>query len=187
MGNLPHDTAIFVDSIGNTPSEKEFSVNKKTGEVTKEKGMMVAARVISEYMRVISPKVNNSLKISHPNYASVVFINHAYTEPPSFPGGPSKLVPYGGKKIWYASSLVLKTSRRSKLSGVKDYKKYGFGIVSKIVVDKNHLTNTAYEGEYVITSDAILPNEADAIADYKKSAKENWGVIEDEEGNTLSD
>ncbi len=175
MGKLPHDVAIFVDSIGNTPSKKEFSTNEKTGEVKKDKGMMVAARVISEYMRIISAKVNNTLKISHPNHASVVFINHAYTEPPAFPGGPSKLVPYGGKKIWYVSSLVIKTSRRSKLSAIKDGIKMGFGIVSKIVVDKNHITNAAYEGEYVITADKILPNDAKVIATYKKENKDSWG------------
>lgn len=175
MGKLPHDIAIFVDSIGNTPSRKEFSTNEKTGEVKKDKGMMVAARVISEYMRIISAKVNNTLKISHPNYASVVFVNHAYTEPPSFPGGPSKLVPYGGKKIWYVSSLVLKTSRRSKLYAIKDKVKMSFGIISKIVVDKNHITNAAYEGEYVITANKILANDKKDIDNYKKENKESWG------------
>lgn len=177
MGELPHDIMIFVDSIGNTRSEKEFSIDKKTGEVKKDKGMMVAARVISEYMRIISPKVSNSRKISHPSYAGVMFINHAYTEPPAFVGAPSKLVPYGGKKIWYTSSLVLKTARKKPLPATKDGIKMKFGIVSKITVDKNHLTNTAFEGEYVITADKILPNSKAAVDKYKAEHRDNWGEI----------
>lgn len=178
QGELPYNVHIFVDSIGNTPSEKEFKVNDKTGEVSKASSMMVAARVISERMRMVSAKVNNSNKISHPNYVGLTFINHAYTEPPTFPGGFPKLVPSGGKKIWYASSLVLKTNKKKKLSATKDKKNVGFGIVSKIVVDKNHITNVAYEGEYIITSDKILPNNKAEIEKYKKNHKENWEKIE---------
>ena len=180
---------IFVDSIGNTPSEKEFSIDKKTKEVKKEKGMMVAARVISEYMRIISAKVSDSRKVSYPSYAGVMFINHAYTEPPAFIGSKPKLVPYGGKKIWYVSSLVLKTSRKAKLSATKDGIKMGYGIVSKIGVDKNHLTNTAYEGEFVITADTILPNNKAAVDAYKKSHKESWGEIfvSDSDGEEITD
>lgn len=180
-GDLPYDIHIFVDSIGNTPSEKEFEVDKKTGKVVKKATMMVAAKVISERMRLISAKVNDSNKISHPNFAGLTFINHAYTEPASFPGGMPKLVPYGGKKIWYVSSLVLKTARRSKLSAAKDGSKVGFGIVSKIVVDKNHITNAAFEGEFVITADAILPNTKSVVDNYKKAHKDSWGEIEVQE------
>ena len=185
MGNLPYDVLIFWDSIGNTVSENEIEI-KKDGTIKKKDGMMVAARAISSNMRNISRKVNNSNKVSHPNYAGLVFINHAYTEPPAFPGGPSTVTPYGGKKIWYSSSLVLKTSRRQKLSATKDGVKMGFGIVSKIQVDKNHLTNTAHSGEFVITADRIIPNEKSAIDSYKKETKDQWGVILDENDEKLT-
>jgi RecA/RadA recombinase len=187
MGRLPQDVMIFWDSIGNTPSVDEFSIDKKTGEFKKEKGMMKAARVISENLRIVSPKVNNSLKISHPNYAGLMFINHAYTEPPAFIGGHPKLVPYGGKKIWYCSSLVLKTAKKQKLSAVKDGTRIGFGIVSKIVVDKNHVTNSAFEGEFVITADTIMPNDKLMLDTYKKQTKENWGRVYDEQGEEFDE
>lgn len=180
MGELP-DTIIFWDSIGNTMSKDEFEL-KKDGTIEKKATMMKAAKVISERMRIIGPKVNNSRKVSHPNYAGLVFINHAYTEPPAFPGAMSTITPYGGKKIWYSSSLVLKTSRRKKLAAIKNKIHMGFGIIAKIQVDKNHLTNTAHAGEFVITADRIIPNEKSAIEDYKNETKESWGVILDEHG-----
>ena len=65
----------------------------------------------------------------------------------------------------------------------------GYGIVSKIGVDKNHLTNTAYEGEFVITADTILPNNKAAVDAYKKSHKESWGEIfvSDSDGEEITD
>lgn len=177
MGELP-DVVIFWDSIGNTMSKDEFE-KKKDATTEKKSTMMKAAKVISERMRIVGPKVNNSRKVSHPSYAGLVFINHAYTEPATFPGGMPSTTPYGGKKIWYSSSLVLKTSRRKKLSAIKDGITMGFGIVAKIQVDKNHLTNTAHAGEFVITADKIIPNEKTAIDAYKKEAKEAWGVIQE--------
>jgi len=179
-GELP-DVMIFWDSIGNTMSESEFEV-KKDGTTEKKSTMMKAARVISERMRVIDKKVWNTQKVSYPGYAGLMFINHAYTEPPAFPGAKAGTTPYGGKKIWYSSSLVLKTSRRKKLSAIKDGTTMGFAIIAKIQVDKNHLTNTAHSGEFVITADRIIPNEKTAIDYYKVDTKDSWGVILDENG-----
>ena len=72
-------------------------------------------------------------------------------------------------------SLVLKTQKTKKLSATKGGIDMGFGIVSKITVDKNHLTNTAHSGEFVITADKIIPNEPSAIKDYKDTHKQQWG------------
>lgn len=177
MGELPYDVMILWDSVGNTLSRDEVEM-KKDGTWEKKSTMMKAAKVISERMRVISKKINETRKISYPKAVGLMILNQAYTQPPAFPGGMSKTVPYGGNAIWYRSSLVLKTSRRKKLAATKDGIKMGFGIVSKITVDKNHISNTAYEGEFVITADSIIPNEATAIKNYKDTHKESWGEIE---------
>jgi hypothetical protein len=132
-------------------------------------------------MRVISKKINDTRKISYPKSVGLMILNQAYTQPPAFPGGKSKLVPYGGNAIWFRSSLVLKTQRTKKLSAKKDGQYMGFGIMSKITVDKNHLTNTAHTGEFVITADEILPNEKSAIEAYKNAHKAGWGEIEEVE------
>lgn len=176
-GDLPVDVMFFWDSIGNTLSQKEVSVDKN-GYVVREKGMMVAAKALTENMRTFTHKINNTRKISYPNTAGAFFINSGYNKPPTFPGGMTSFVPYGGEKIWYGSSLVLKTSKKSKLSAKKEGKNLVFGMVSKISVEKDHINQTAMSGEFVITADAFIPNEAGAIKDYKDSHKDAWGEIE---------
>jgi recombination protein RecA len=173
-GDLPFNVMVFWDSVGNTLSRDEVEV-QKDGTWEKKSTMMKASKIISENMRVVSKKINDTRKVSYPNSVGLMVLNQAYTEPPKFPGAPSRLVPYGGNAIWYRSSLVLKTQRTKKLSATKNSIDMGFGIVSKITVDKNHLTNTAHSGEFVITADEIIPNEKTAIDYYKQVKKETWG------------
>jgi len=177
-GKLPMDIVILVDSIGNTVSVDSVKTNK---DGTTEMGgaMMKASKVIREKMRIFSHKINDSRKISSPYDIGLVFINHAYTQPPQFPGGPSSLVPYGGDGIWLASSLVLRTKKSRNLTAIKDSKKIGYGIISKITVDKNHISNISNSGEFVITADSIIPDEKGAIEEYKASHKDSWVDILD--------
>lgn len=183
-GELPRDVMVFWDSLGNTMSEKEVILHKD-GTSEKKSTMMVAAKVNSERLRVLSAKVNNTRKVSFPKSLGVTIINTCYTKPPSFAGGMPSDVPYGGEAAWYKASLILKTKRKQKLSAIKNGIKMGFGIVSAISVEKNHLTNTSHSGEYVITGNAIIPNEKNAIEAYKAANKENWGESElvDDEGD----
>lgn len=174
MGELPMDVMIFWDSVGNTLSKDEVEI-KEDGSWEKKSTMMKAAKVISERMRVISKKINDTRKISYPKSVGLMILNQAYKEPPAFPGGPTKLVPYGGNAIWYRSSLVLKTNKTKKLTATKGGSEIGFGIISKISVEKNHLTNTAHSGDFVITADEIIPNESNAVKDYKDRKKDSWG------------
>jgi RecA/RadA recombinase len=174
-GEIPQDVLILFDSVGNTLSRDEVEI-QADGTWEKKATMMKAAKVISENMRTISKKINDTRKISYPHSVGLVVINQAYTQPPQFPGGMPSLVPYGGNAIWYRSSLVLRTKRTKKLSATKSGIDYGFGIVSKITVDKNHISNTTNSGEFVITADAIIPNDKTAIADYKESRKNEWGT-----------
>ena len=183
-GDLPYDTMIFWDSLGNTLSQKEVEV-QKDGSVERKSTMMVAGKANSEGLRVLSTQVNNTRKISYPKTVGITIINTCYTKPPAFPGGMSTEVPYGGEAAWYKASLILKTKRRKKLTATKDGVKMGFGIVSSISVEKNHLTNTSHSGEYVITGDAIIPNEKTSIDAYKEEHKEDWGtlhIMDDETG-----
>lgn len=183
MGELPQDVMIMWDSVGNTLSKDEVDV-KEDGTYEKKSTMMKAAKVISERMRVISKKINDTRKISSPKSVGLMILNQAYTQPPAFPGGPSSMVPYGGTAIWYRSTLVLKTNKVKKLKATKNGQDLGFGIVSKIIVDKNHLTNVTNEGEFIITADQIIPNEPVALKEYKESHKSEWNedikIVEEE-------
>lgn len=182
MGKLPQDTLIIWDSVGNTLSRDEVTVNKD-GTTTKEATMMKAAKVITENMRILSHKVNNTRKVSYPRSVGVLIVNQAYMKPATFKGGQPVLTPYGGDAIWFRSSLVLKFSKIGKLTATVDKKKLGFGIESKITVDKNHVTPICNSGDFVITADAIIPNEKGAIEDYKETHKEQWGGAEIESIN----
>jgi recombination protein RecA len=184
MGELPQDVMIFWDSVGNTLSKDEVTINKD-GTWEKKSTMMKAAKTISENMRTISKKINDTRKQSYPKSVGLMILNQAYVEPPKFPGAPSRLVPYGGNAIWYRSSIVIKTSRVKKLTAIKNGDTVGFGIISKISVDKNHISNSAHSGEFVITASEILPNEAGAIKDYKDTHSSSWGSIVDENGEEL--
>lgn len=187
-GALPHDVMIFWDSLGNTLSQKEVEV-QKDGSVERKSTMMVAGKANSEGLRVLSTQVNNTRKVSYPKTVGITIINTCYTKPPAFPGGMSSEVPYGGEAAWYKASLILRTKRKKKLTATKDGVAMGFGIVSSISVEKNHLTNTSHSGEYVITGNAIIPNEKSAIDAYKEDHKESWGTLEilDDETGELFD
>lgn len=187
-GDLPYNTMIFWDSLGNTLSKKEVEV-QKDGSIERKSTMMVAGKCNSEGLRVLSTQINNTRKISYPKTVGITILNTCYTKPPAFPGGMSSEVPYGGEAAWYKASLILKTKRRKKLTATKDGVKMGFGIVSSISVEKNHLTNTSHSGEYVITGNAIIPNEKTSIDSYKDDHKEQWGSLDilDEETGELFD
>jgi recombination protein RecA len=174
-GELPHDVMVFFDSVGNTLSRDEVEI-KPDGTWEKKATMMKAAKVISENMRTISKKINDTRKISYPKFVGLFIVNNSYIQPPSFPGGQPSEVPYGGGAIWLKSSVVIKTKRSKKLTATKDGRDLGFGIISKLSVDKNHISNTTNSGEFVITADAIIPNEANALKDYKDTHKAQWGT-----------
>lgn len=182
-GELPHNVMIFWDSLGNTLSRDEVEI-RKDGTYEKKSTMMKAAKINAERLRVLSTRINNTRKVSFPKFVGVTIINTCYVKPPSFPGGMPSEVPYGGEAAWYKASLILKTKRKQKLTAAKDGIKMGFGIVSSISVEKNHLTNTSHSGDYVITGNAIIPNEKGAIEDYKAAHKGDWGAatIMGEEG-----
>lgn len=175
-GELPMDVMIFFDSVGNTLSKEEVEI-QDDGTYIKKSTMMKAAKVITEAMRVLSKKINDTRKQSYPKAVGWMILNQAYTKPPAFPGAMPSLTPYGGDAIWYRSSLVLKMSRSKKLTAKKDGMELGFGIVSKISVDKNQISNTTNSGLFVVTADAIIPNEKKAVADYKESHKDTWGSV----------
>jgi RecA/RadA recombinase len=189
MGDLPMDVMIFWDSVGNTCSKDEVRVDEKTGQTEVVPSMMKAAKVISNQMRPLSMKIGNTRKVTSPKYVGAVIINNAYTKPPAFPGGMSVLTPYGGDQIYYRSTLILKTARKSKLSATKNGRDLNFGIVSSIVTEKNHISNTSNSGEFVITADRIFKNDKALIKAYKDEHKESWGnsIIFDPENGEVID
>jgi RecA/RadA recombinase len=173
-GRLPSDCILLWDSVGNTLSRKEVKTNAD-GTIEKQATMMLRARVLSDHIPGLVKKINETRKVMYPKTVGLVILNQAYTEPPKYPGAMSALKPKGGDAILYASSLLIKTAKKSKLKATKGGKKISFGILSTISVEKNHISAICNQGDYVIVSDRILPNLKSAIDAYKKEKAETWG------------
>jgi len=183
-GKLPMDLLFIIDSIGNTISETSVSFTKD-GMTEVGGAMMKTSKIIRENMRIFSHRINDTRKTNSPHFASLLFINHSYQKPPSFPGGPTTDEAYGGSGIMYSSSLIIKVRKTKKLTATKDGKDVTFGILSKIAVEKNHINGVSNEGLFAIVPNDIIPNEPGAIAEYKAKSKDSWGTFSTDDGEVL--
>jgi hypothetical protein len=77
-----------------------------------------------------------------------------------------------------------------RLSAEKKGLSFDFALVSRISVQKNHITDLMMEGDFVITSDAFIPNEPSAIKRYREEHRDQWGeaiIIAAETGEVLDE
>lgn len=187
-GKLPHDIVFIWDSVGGTPSKKEFESAEEGGSGG---GMMVAARVLRErFTRRISNKINNTRRESTPYNATLFIVNQAYQAPPTFVGGQTTLKPYGGDGITYCSTLVFRMggvmSNSSKVKATKDGMQVGFAIKSALVVEKNHITNLTPDGKILCTPHGFIEDDKAAIDEYKKAYKDGWNLEYDKDWNAVN-
>lgn len=187
-GRLPYDVAFIWDSLGGTPSKKEFEAGEEGGSGG---GMMVASRVLRErFTRRISSKINNTRRETTPYNATLFVVNQAYQAPPSFVGGQTTLKPYGGDGVYYCSTLVFRMggvmSNSSKVKATKDGMQVGFAIKSALVVEKNHITNVTPDGKILCTPHGFIEDDKAAIDEYKKTYKEDWKLEFDPNWNAVN-
>ena len=186
-GELNFDLLIGWDSIGMTPSKAEWESHQEDGGKT---AMMVTAKVIrAQFTRFLIPKINATRKKDCPFTNTMLIINHAYTAPPKPPSPISSLEPYGGDGLYLAASLVFRQggvlSRSSKVTATKDGSKVAFAIKSALVVDKNHITNVAANGNIICTDHGfILENN---IEEYKKKYRGDWDLEYDKYWKEVND
>lgn len=176
-GELPKNVVFMWDSIGNTLSEDEFK-DDKSGNREVKATMMKASKVIKNYMRHISPRINKTRQKDIPYNSTLVFINQAYTQPPTPPSMISSLKPYGGEGIWYAASLIIQTKKIGKLYAVKNGVRKKFAIKSKLTIEKNHVSGTEQSGDFIITTNSIIPDEKNTIDNYKKENSDSWNFLD---------
>jgi hypothetical protein len=185
-GELKYDLFIGWDSIGMTPSKAEWEAQQEDGGKT---AMMVTAKVLrAQFTRLLGPKINATRKNDCPYTNTLLVVNHAYTSPPKPPATVSGLELYGGDGIYLASTLVFRQggvmSRSSKITATKGGVKVAFAIKSALVVDKNHITNVAANGNIICTDHGfILESE---IEDYKKQNKDGWDLEYDKYWKSVS-
>jgi len=187
-GELPFDVLIIWDSIGSTPSEAEL----KKQEEESGRAMMETAKVIREKIgRYLSHRINNTRNESYPYTATFLIINQAYTGPSDVPGGPPKLVFYGGGGVTYSASLIIRMggikSSSSKIMATKDGIEVAFAIRTAIVVDKNHVTNVCTKGKIVCTDHGFILDDKAAIDEYKAKNKDGWELDYNRESDVIDD
>jgi RecA/RadA recombinase len=203
-GRLPHDIVFLWDSIGATASRAEHrqaeadldSMMKsiEDGKEIKEAkggGMMVTARVLRERItRNLSHKISATRKESSPYNATFVIVNHAYQAPPSFPGGVTTLVPYGGDAIYLAATLVFRMggvmSNSSKVTATKDGVDLSFAIKSSFTVLKNHISDASGSGKIICTPHGFIKDDKKAIDKYKDEYKSGWMLTYDKHWQNVS-
>lgn len=173
-GKLQSDVMIFIDSLGNVNS-KEARKENKDGTTEIKNIHQKNAKVITEHLMILSDKIGDTRFTTTPHSVGVVILNQVYEAPPAFPGGATRQVPRGGKKLKYVSSLQIQTKKVKELNAIVDGNEISFGIVSKIKVKKNHINSIKNTGEFVITADKIFANEKGAIDDYKDENRDKWG------------
>ena len=187
-GRLKQDVVFLWDSIGATPSKKEFEAAEE-GEGGG--GMMLTARVLRDrFNRRISHKISNTKKENRPYNATLFIVNQSYQAPPSFIGGQTTLRHYGGEGIYYAATLVFRMggvmSNSSKVHATKDGIKLSFAIKSALVVEKNHISNVSTDGKIICTQYGFIDDTPQAIDEYKKKYKEGWDLEFDKDWDKVS-
>lgn len=185
-GKLPFDVLIIWDSIGSTPSEAEL----KKQEEESGRAMMETAKVIREKIgRYLSHRINNTRNETYPYTATFLIVNQAYSGPSDVPGGPPKLVFYGGGGVTYSASLIIRMggikSSSSKIMATKDGIELAFAIRTAIVVEKNHVTNVATKGKIICTDHGFIRDDKAAIDEYKSNNKEGWELTYDNQNDAI--
>lgn len=100
---------------------------------------------------------------------TAVFINHTYMTMPKF--GIPKEVIKGGSEMYFMSSLILKTKRRSWLDREVGGMRQRYGITAHLEVFKGHLGGSRQTTEFYIVEPGILEDKK-ALDVYKDSLKE---------------
>jgi hypothetical protein len=178
-GSLSHDLLFIWDSIGSTPSKKELESHKTEDG---SRAMMETAKVIREKIgRFLSHKINNTRNKDYPYTATLLIVNQAYTAPADVPGGPPKLIFYGGGGVPYAASLVIRMggikSNSAKVTAVHKGVEVAYAIKSSIVVEKNHITNISVaKGKIICTDHGFIIDDKKALEEYKNRTKPEWSL-----------
>jgi RecA/RadA recombinase len=131
-GKIEDNVMVFVDSVGNIPSDKEVD----DAENDKSSADMTRAKVLKSFFRIITTKIN-MLNIP------MVVINHTYQTLEMF----SKTVVGGGTGVQYASSNILGITKAQETDSQKNLLGYTFTLVplmSRYVREKSKLPCTVF-------------------------------------------
>jgi RecA/RadA recombinase len=181
-GNLPSDILIIVDSIGNVVSKAERAAIEKE----EDGAIMKTAKVLTQQIhRVIEKQISATKRVEFPYSATMLIVNHAYEGT-----NANMLIPYGGKGISKAASLVIRMggiiSNSTKVYATKDGIDVAFAIKTAIVVEKNHITNISVKSKILCTAHGFVRDTTADLNNYKKEHRGDWELRYDEDWSKYS-
>lgn len=185
-GRLPANILILWDSVASTPSEESVEIDKE-GNIKKKYGPQKNAAVIGYYNPIIAKRLALTRQEDSKFTAGLVALTQAYVKPPEFPGAPATIVPNGGEKIWFPLALCVEVKEGGSIQTTHKGRKITYGKICKLKVRKEHGKDITTEGEFVITADALLPNEKSILEEYKESHKAMWDTIIQDVSNKSDD
>lgn len=176
-GVLPTDILVIVDSIGNVVSKAERAAIEKE----EDGAIMKTAKVLTQQIhRVIEKQISATKRADYPYSATMLMVNHAYEGTQA-----NMLIPYGGKGIIKAASLVIRMggiiSNSTKVYATKDGINVSFAIKTALVVEKNHITNISVKDKILCTAHGFVRDTTADLNNYKKEHRSDWNLRYDED------
>jgi RecA/RadA recombinase len=176
-GVLPTDILFVIDSIGNVVSKAERAAIEKE----EDGAIMKTAKVLTQQIhRVIEKQISATKRADFPYSATLLIVNHAYEGT-----NANMLIPYGGKGIIKAASLVIRMggiiSNSTKVYATKEGVNVSFAIKTAIVVEKNHITNISIKDKILCTAHGFVRDTTSDLNNYKKEHRTDWELRYDKD------
>lgn len=181
-GVLPTDILFVIDSIGNVVSKAERAAIEKE----EDGAIMKTAKVLTQQIhRVIEKQISATKRADFPYSATMLIVNHAYEGT-----NANMLIPYGGKGIIKAASLVIRMggiiSNSTKVYATKDGLNVSFAIKTALVVEKNHITNISVKSKILCTAHGFVKDTTADLNTYKKNYRSEWELRYDKDWDKYS-
>lgn len=176
-GRLPIKTMIFWDSVQGCPSNESYTVDKKTGKIEKHFDNRKNANVIGFYSNIIAARIAETRKKEYEGSLGLVMVNQAYVgEKPKFPiGAPAPIIPGGGEKVWFATSLAIEVQEAGRIKEKVKNVYFDCGLKSKVILRKNHLSSVSCDGKVVFMGQEVFEDgDQKSIDNYVAKNKDKW-------------
>lgn len=172
-GKLPVDLLFAWDSIGSLPSQQ--SVDAQKNNPLWNAGAM--AMQFGNYINQLFP-LSRKKESKYTNTFFGVQKTGVDYQIGVYGGKPRRTNAHGDAMFWDASLVVslgnITNSGTSKVTATRDGKSITFAKITKIAVDKNHITNATTDGRIVMTTHGFIRNTDSDINKYKKEHKHEW-------------
>jgi len=171
---LPVKVMIFWDSVAGAPSKDSYEIDKN-GRIEKNFDNRKNANVVGFYNSIIASRIAETRKKQYKGVLGLTMVTQAYLgEKPKFPAGlPAPVVPNGGEKIWFPLSVAIEVKEGQRISTTVSGTKLDVGLISKIKVKKNHLSEINSEGQVAFIGQEVVSAEPTSIKLYLDSIKDS--------------